>query len=47
MPILFRSIFRFIRLLRNDHQAVAIENVALRLQLARFNKREARRVDDL
>ena len=32
MPDLFLSIFRFVRLLFSGHQAVAIENAALRLQ---------------
>jgi putative transposase len=38
MPALLLSIFRFIRLLLSGHQAIAIENAALRLQLAAFQR---------
>ena len=34
MPALLLFIFRFVRLLLSGHQAIAIENAALRLQLA-------------
>jgi hypothetical protein len=34
MPAIVLSVFRFVRLLMSGHQAVAIENAALRLQLA-------------
>ena len=34
MPDLLLSIFRFLRMLLSGHQALVIENVALRLQLA-------------
>jgi putative transposase len=44
MPALFLSIFRFVRLLTSGHQAVAIENVALRLQLAAFQRKHKRPV---
>ena len=37
-------IFRFFRLLLSGHQAVAIENAALRLQLAVFRRRRKRPV---
>jgi putative transposase len=39
MPALLLSIFRFIRLLLSGHQAIAIENAALRLQLAAFQRK--------
>jgi hypothetical protein len=43
MPVLFLLVFRFVRLLLGGHQAVAIENAALRMQLAAFQrKRNAR-----
>jgi putative transposase len=38
MPALFLSIFRFVRLLLSGHQAIAIENAALRVQLAAFQR---------
>ncbi len=44
MPVLLLSIFRFARLLFSGHQAVAIENAALRLQLAAFQRRRKRPV---
>ena len=44
MPALFLSIFRFVRLLLSGHQALAIENAALRLQLAAFQRKRKRPV---
>src|SRR5262252_9251881 len=44
MPVLLLSIFRFIRLLLSGHQAIAIENAALRLQLAAFQRTRKRPV---
>src|SRR6516165_4399391 len=44
MPALLLSIFRFVRLLLSGHQAVAIENAALRLQLAAFQRKRKRPV---
>lgn len=38
MPVLFLFAFRFVRLLLSGHQAIAIENAALRMQLARFSE---------
>ena len=43
MPALLLSIFRFVRLL-SGHQALAIENAALRLQLAAFQRKRKRPV---
>ena len=34
MPVLLLFVFRFVRLLLSGHQAVAIENAALRMQIA-------------
>ena len=42
MPVFFLSIFRCARLLLSGHQAVAIENAALRLQLAAFQRTRKR-----
>ena len=42
MPVFFLSIFRCVRLLLNGHQAVAMENAALRLQLAAFQRKRKR-----
>ena len=42
MPVFFLSIFRCARLLLSVHQAVAIENAALRLQLAAFQRTRKR-----
>jgi hypothetical protein len=39
MPVLFLSVFRFVRLLLSGHQAVAIENAALRMQIAAFQRK--------
>ena len=44
MPALLLSIFRFVRLLLSGHQAIAIENAALRLQLAAFQRKRKRPV---
>jgi hypothetical protein len=38
------SVFRFLRLLMSGHQAVAIENAALRLQLVAFQRKRKRPV---
>src|SRR3954465_4785067 len=42
MPALFLLVFRFVRLLLSGHQAVAIENAALRIQLAAFQRKRKR-----
>src|SRR5215831_17925982 len=44
MPALLLSMFRFVRLLMSGHQAVAIENAALGLQLAAFQRKRRRPV---
>ena len=44
MAAFFLSIFRFLRLLLSGHQAIAIENTALRLQLAAFQRKRRRPV---
>src|SRR5215468_9262891 len=44
MPALFLCLFRFFRLLVSGHQAVALENAALRLQLAAFRRKRRRPV---
>src|SRR5712691_386540 len=44
MPIVFLSIFRFVRLLMSGHGAIAMENAALRLQLAAFQRKRKRPV---
>ena len=44
MPAFFLSVFRFFRLLMSGHQAVAIENAALRLQLAAYQRQHKRPV---
>ena len=44
MPALLLSVIRFVRLLLSSHQAVAIENAALRLQLAAFRRKRKRPV---
>jgi hypothetical protein len=44
MPALLLSIFRVVRLLLSGHQAIAIENAALRLQLAAFQRKRKRPV---
>ena len=40
--MLFLFVFRFIRLLLSGHQAVAIENAALRMQIAAFQRKRKR-----
>ena len=42
MPVLLLCAFRFVRLLMSGHQAVAVENAALRLQLAAFRRKAKR-----
>jgi len=42
MPVLFLLVFRFVRLLLSGHQAVAIENAALRMQIAAFQRKRKR-----
>jgi hypothetical protein len=44
MPELILSVFRFLRLLLSGSQAVALENAALRLQLAAFRRSRKRPV---
>jgi hypothetical protein len=44
MPALVLSVIRFVRLLLTGHQALAIENAALRLQLVAFQRRRKRPV---
>ena len=40
--MLFLFVFRFVRLLLSGHQAVAIENAALRMQIAAFQRKRKR-----
>jgi hypothetical protein len=48
MPVLFLFAFRFVRLLLSGHQAIAIENAALRMRIAAFQRKtEAPAADDL
>ena len=42
MPALFLFVFQFVRLLLSGHQAVAIENAALRMQVAAFQRQRKR-----
>jgi putative transposase len=42
MPVLFLSVFRFVRLLLSGHQEVAVENAALRMQIAAFQRKRKR-----
>ena len=42
MPGLFLFVFRFVRLLVSGHQAIAIENAALRIQIAAFQRKRKR-----
>src|SRR3954464_5714934 len=42
MPALFLLVFRFVRLLLSGHQAVAIKNAALRIQLSAFQRKRKR-----
>jgi len=39
MAVLFLLVFRFVRLLFSGHQAVAIENAALRMQIVAFQRK--------
>src|SRR3954447_9974592 len=42
MPLLLLFVFRFVRLLLSGHQTVAIENAALRMQIAAFQRKRKR-----
>jgi hypothetical protein len=42
MPAFLLALFRFIRLLGSGHQAVILENVALRQQLAIYKRKHKR-----
>jgi hypothetical protein len=42
MAALFLLVFRCVRLLLSGHQAVAIENAALRMQIAAFQRKRKR-----
>jgi len=42
MPVLLLFVFRFVRLLLSGHQVVAIENAALRMQIAAFQRKRKR-----
>jgi putative transposase len=42
MAVLLLFVFRFVRLLLSGHQAVAIENAALRMQIAAFQRKRKR-----
>jgi putative transposase len=42
MPVLLLFVFRFVRMLFSGHQAVAIENPALRMQIAAFQRKRKR-----
>src|SRR3954468_6695292 len=42
MPLLLLFVFRFLRLLLSGHQAVALENAALRMQIAAFQRKRKR-----
>ena len=44
MSAIILYLFRFIRLLGSGHQAVAVENLALRLQLAAYKRKRKRPV---
>jgi hypothetical protein len=44
MPALLLCVFRFVRLLMSGHQTVALENAALRLQLAALQRKGKRPV---
>ena len=44
MPAIILSLFRFVRLLCSGHQAIAVENLALRLQLAAYKRKRSRPV---
>jgi hypothetical protein len=40
--VLFLFAFRFVRLLLSGHQAIVIENAALRMQIAAFQRKRKR-----
>ena len=42
MAVLFLLVFRFVRLLLSGHQAVALENAALRMQIAALQRKRKR-----
>jgi hypothetical protein len=42
MPVLLLFVFRFVRLLLSGDQTVAIENAALRMQIAAFKRKRKR-----
>jgi len=42
MPVLLLFVFRFVRLLLSGHQTVALENAALRMQIAAFQRKRKR-----
>jgi hypothetical protein len=44
MPTFFLSVFRLVRLLMSGHEAIAMENAALRLQLAACRRKRKRPV---
>ena len=44
MLAIILCLFRFVRLLGSGHQAIAVENLALRLQLAAFKRKRKRPV---
>jgi putative transposase len=44
MPVIILCVFRFVRLLGSGHRAIAVENLALRLQLAAFKRKRKRPV---
>ena len=44
MLVITSCVFRFVRLLGSGHQAIAVENLALRLQLAAFKRKRKRPV---
>jgi hypothetical protein len=44
MSVIILCVFRFLRLLGSGHQAMAVENLALRLQLAAFKRKRKRPV---
>jgi len=44
MLAIIMCVFRFVRLLGSGHQAVAVENLALRLQLTAYKRRHKRPV---
>jgi len=44
MPVIILCLFRFVRLLGSGHQAIVVEKLALRLQLAAFKRKRKRPV---